>query len=171
MAKYYLTIGYPLMVAATTMVNGYFVEISSDEVQEIPNDIALVWANLLSCDYSDNTSAIEKLAGRGLLIAGESKKELLNLCNDFYPYRQGIGSTFKENKKNENDKLFFSVMLGDKNYTLSEFQKLFWNKSNGQNTFSDVLKSIRNDGVFLNDEDMASQLFSLIKFGLLFIKK
>ena len=96
MAKYYLTLGYPLMVAASNVVEGYCVELSDNEVQVLPNDIALLWANLLSCDSSDNKPAIEKLAGRGLLIAGQTKEEILKQCGKFCPIRQGIGLTFTE---------------------------------------------------------------------------
>lgn len=171
MAKYYLTLGYPLMVSASTLVEGYYVEISDNETQNIPNDIALLWAELLSCGFSDNNLAIGKLAGRGLLLAGDSKKELLAQCYQFRPVRQGIGSTLMENNEKERNVLFFSIRLGDRNYTLSDFQRLFWNAANGKDTIEKIIKSIQAECISISEEDKANQIFALIKHGLLFIKK
>ena len=39
-SKYYLTIGYPLMVAASPIVDGYIVEVSNGKTQAISGEIA-----------------------------------------------------------------------------------------------------------------------------------
>ena len=171
MAKYYLTIAYPLMVSASTKVDGYVVELSDKETQIIPNEIALLWANLLSCGSSNDSLSIAKLAGRGLLFAGQSKKELLYQCKKMHPYRQGIGSLLKETREDKIDYLYFSVRLGDKNFTLSDFQRHFWNNSNGINSIKSIISSAKKTCKSMSEEEMANQIFILIENGLLFLKK
>lgn len=171
MANYYLTFGYPLMVAASTVVDGYIVENGEAGIQTLPNDIARVWADLLSCGFSDNKSAIEKLAGRGLLYAGASKEELLMQCRTLYSIRQGIGSTFMDKDKGGEDKLYYSVRLGKENYTLSDFQRRFWVESSGKKKTGQIIDDIAKETTIPNAEEMANQIFLLIKFGLLFFEK
>ncbi len=171
MARYYLTFGYPLMVAASTIVDGYIVENGETGKQTLPNDIAAVWANLLCCGFSDDKTAVEKLAGRGLLYAGASKEEILMQCRSLYPIRQGIGSTLQNKDKEGKENLYYSVRLGKENYTLSDFQRRFWVDSNGKKTVGQILDSIWKESSHLNTEEMANQIFILIKFGLLFIER
>lgn len=171
MANYYLTFGYPLMVAASTVVDGYIVENGEAGIQTLPNDIAMVWANLLSCGFSDNKAAIEKLAGRGLLYAGASKEEILMQCRTLYSTRQGIGSTFMDKDKGGEDKLYYSVRLGKENYTLSDFQRRFWVKSSGKKKIGQIIDDIGKETTIPNSEEMANKIFLLIKFGLLFFEK
>lgn len=171
MANYYLTFGYPLMVAASTFVEGYIVENGKAGVQTLPNSISTVWADLLSCGFSDNKEAIEKLAGRGLLFAGASKAEILDQCRTLTSFRQGIGSTYQEKDQDGQDKLYYSVRLGKENYTLSDFQRKFWTESDGKNTIGQIIEAIANNDSMLNKEEMANQIFILFKVGLIFIVK
>ncbi len=171
MANYYLTFGYPLMVAASTVVDGYIVENGEAVGQTLPNDIAMVWAELLSCGFSDNKAAVEKLAGCGLLYAGASKKEILMQCRTLYSTRQGIGSTLMDKDKDGEDKLYYSVRLGKENYTLSDFQRRFWVESSGKKKIGQILDDIGKEIDLPNTEEIADQIFLLIKFGLLFFEK
>ena len=171
MANYYLTYGYPLMVAASKLVDGYVVENGEVGVQTLPNDIAMVWAELLSCGFSDNKTAVEKLAGRSLLYAGASKEEILMQCRTLYSIRQGIGSTLMDKDKDGENKLYYSVRLGKENYTLSDFQRRFWVESSGKKRIGQILDDIAKEIAPPSTEDMAEQIFLLIKFGLLFIEK
>ena len=145
------------MVAASKLVDGYVVENGEVGVQTLPNDIAMVWAELLSCGFSDNKTAVEKLAGRGLLYAGASKEEILMQCRTLYSIRQGIGSTLMDKDKDGENKLYYSVR--------------FWVESSGKKRIGHILDDIAKEIAPPSTEDMAEQIFLLIKFGLLFIEK
>lgn len=171
MTKYYLTYGYPLVVAASAIVDGYIVEKSAGETLTLPNDIAMVWAQLLSCAKCDDKDALEKLAELELLYEGNSKGKLLEKCCTLRPLRQGIGSTFMAKDKNGEDRLYYSVRLGKENYTLSDFQRRFWIASAGNVAIHGILDDLALENGHLELEEMAKQIFLLVGYGLLFFKK
>lgn len=171
MAKFYLTFGYPLSVSASSSVEGYIVELCPGEMQILSNKESLLWANLLSCGSSEDTEGIEILAGRGLLIAGNTKAELLDQCLKCYPIRQGIGSTMIKKSPSGNKEQYFSVRLGDNNFTLMDFQRLFWYYSTGSLNVSEIIESLSKENCSINISDKSEQIFTLIKFGLLFLRK
>ena len=170
-ANYYLTFGYPLMVAPSSNADGYVVEVSNEKTLVVSNDIALLWANLLSSDSSDDFLSIQKLAELGLVLSGQTKSDLLNQCQEFRPVRQGIGSTQKVCKEDGDAQLLFAVRLGKENYTFSDFQRHFWINANGEKTVSSIINSVPEECSSLSEEEIANQLFVLIKYGLLFFKK
>ena len=172
MSTYYLTLGYPL-AGDISGNSGYTIEISSGVTTKIPYELSIIWASLLNSGLSDEKTAIEKLAGRGLLIAGNTKKELLTYCMKYRTIRQGIGSVSKQTDGN-NKTIVTSVRLGDKDFILSEFQSAFWYNSDSVRNISEILNIVAKKKItnFVFDEEIiAEQIFKLIENGLIFIEK
>lgn len=167
----YLTLGYPLSVSATSSVDGYIIEITDNETQVLTCNEAISWANLLCSGQIEDAESIQKLSARGILISGENKKQLLDQCSRCHPIRQGIGATWiKENERGVRMQ-YFSVKLGENNYTLTDFQRLFWMYANGNQTVANILEKIHREAAEIKINNKEDQIFTLVRFGLLFVKR
>ncbi len=172
MAIFFMTYGYPVSIAVSSdTIDGYVVEIAPGKDVLLTSEYSVVWANLLNSGFSDDLSTVENLAGLGLLIAGNSKKDLIEQCSNLYPIRQGIGSSYVK-EINGIKKQYYSVQIGEKNYSLSEFQRLLWYYSNASMKLRDIIMLLETSyNIQISNDDICEQFFLMLRFALVFLRK